>query len=102
MTELALNYFTDKEVGRKSDNHNTALIHAYKQPNDQGDILTSFLNTLSNKMLLLKKAGLERIVVHVNLAYTGQCNWEINPTQLMLLVKLEAAFTITAYESTED
>lgn len=53
-------------------------------------------------MLLLEKIGLEKIIVHVNLAYKDQCNWEMSPIQLTLLVKLKAVFTITAYENIDD
>lgn len=98
----ALSYFTDEEVSQKSGDNNIVSINAHERLNEQGDLLTAFLEILSNKMLSLEKIGLEKIIVHVNLAYTNQCNWEMNPTQLTLLVKLKAVFTITAYETVDD
>lgn len=102
IADQPLSYFADEEVSKKSINNNTALIHAHDQPDEQSDILTSFLEILLSKMPLLEETGLKKIIVHVNLAYEGQCNWELDLTQLTLLVKIKAVFTLTAYETNGD
>ena len=49
-------------------------------------------------MPVIEEVGVQQIIVHLNLEYTGQCNWELTPLQLSLLNKIKAVFTFTAYE----
>lgn len=74
------------------------LIHTHEFFDDQRELLTHFLLTLEDKLSEIERIGIGQITVHLNLAYSGQCNWELNSSQLSLLSKIRAIFTFTAYE----
>ncbi len=60
------------------------------------EILVDFLNNL----VILKNSISSReveIVIHIDIAYDGQCNFELNPLQIELLNILKCSFSISCY-----
>ncbi len=94
--------FTSQEVDQKSINDDSMLIHAYERFDDQQEGLTNFLELIASKRPILDEAGVKKIVVHLDIEYVGQCNWELTPLQLALLHKIKAVFTFSAYEGNFD
>lgn len=90
--------FSNREVGKQSIDQSSLLIHAQGEFEDQRDLLTNFLEIILSKMPVIEEVGIQQVIVHLNLEYTGQCNWELTPLQLSLLNKIKAVFTFTAYE----
>lgn len=97
-----LNSFNVKEFNRKGDFGKVKpydfnfLELEFKENNIQ--YLTDFLKELLIIDDITKDFEVEKII-HINIEYITQCNFELNPLDIHLLNRLKASFSITCYKN---
>ncbi len=75
-------------------NKKSPYSHAEISSND----LSALLRLIDENIIEIRDAGAEELIIHADLKYQGQCNWEISKVQLKKIAELDIALTISCFE----